>query len=92
MAQTYFYPHTEHSETITLIEADFLVRDGQAFVAGTHTLSASASYSPSDGAGIELRYDADHKCYRRISTGQKVKSACVVELRPDKSIWAWGIE
>jgi hypothetical protein len=67
-----------------------------AFVRGTETrgvaTSKTMSYDPAKGGGIQLSYNpykGPH--FYRKDTGEVVESARVVELRADRSVWAWGV-
>ena len=94
MVKTYFSLEAKRAETITLIDANFVLRAGCAYVQGTNisqteTANRAASYNPSEAGGIQLAYTAGQ--FRRSDTGQVVKSAAVIELLPDRSVWAWGL-
>jgi hypothetical protein len=95
MVQTYFYPHAERTETVTLIDADFVMRAGCAYIRGTNVsqveaVNRAANYNPAAVGGIQLSYTAEH--FRRSDTGQVVESATVIELLPNRSVWAWGLK
>jgi len=67
-----------------------------AFVRGTVTddaaTSKTMSYDPAKGGGIQLSYNpykGPH--FYRKDTGEVVETAHVVELRADRSVWAWGV-
>ncbi len=93
-----------HSEFVTIVDADFVVRAAghrkvleqrrknvHAFVRGT-----DVTHKPfggvAAGPGVQLSYNpykGPH--FYRKDTGEVVESARVVELRPDKTVWAWGV-
>jgi hypothetical protein len=93
-----------HSEFVCIKDADFVVRAAghrkvleqkrknvHAFVRGT-----DVSHVPFGGVAagepIQLSYNPYKGAhFYRKDTGEVVESARVVELRPDRTVWAWGV-
>jgi hypothetical protein len=93
-----------HATNVCIKDVDFVVRAAghrkvleqkrknvHAFCRGTNIAIGECVTCP--GKAIQISYNpykGPH--FYRKDTGEAVKSAAVVELRDDKTVWAWGIE
>lgn len=93
-----------HSEHVFVSAAEFVVRAAghrkvleqkrknvHAFVRGRET-SEDALLGRRLSNAVQISYNPFKGAhFYRKDTGEVVKSASLVELRPDKTVWAWGV-
>ena len=93
-----------HATNVCIKDADFVVRPAghakvirerrknvHSFVRGTDV--AIGDVVTCVGEAIQLSYNPYKGAhFYRKDTGEVVESAEIVELRPDKTVWAWGVK
>jgi hypothetical protein len=93
-----------HATNVCIKDADFVVRAAghrkvleqkrknvHAFVRGTDV--AIGEYVSCPGEAIQLSYNPYKGAhFYRKDTGEVVESAGIVELRADKTVWAWDVK
>jgi hypothetical protein len=87
-------PFSPTENVISLIDAEFVVRRNRALIRGTDTsfvLPTTATANPGGCGGTQLNCPNKGPHFYRADTQEKVKSATVVEIHTDGTVWAWGV-
>ncbi len=87
-------PFKATENVISLIDASFVSDSRQALIRGTDISASVSTFSTSDPAvagGVKLTCPNNGPKFYRSDTSQTVNSAAVVEIHPDGTVWAWGV-
>jgi hypothetical protein len=87
-------PFSPTENVIALIDTEFVVSRNRALIRGTDTssvLTTASTANPSGCGGVRLTCPNKGPHFYRSDNQRKVKTATVVEIHTDGTVWAWGV-
>jgi hypothetical protein len=87
-------PFSPTENVIALIDTEFVEIRGRAFIRGTDTssvMTTASTANPSGCGGVLLTCPNKGPHFYRSDNQRRIKTAAVVEIHTDGTVWAWGV-